>query len=90
MKCKFVKPIFQNKDNGYCIFVYHTEDTSVPAQARSQYYKGSGYQFTAVGNNLPDTDAIEVDMQGKWIRAIFSPDWMVKETSRIVSVSAPS
>lgn len=69
MKCKFVKPIFQNKDNGYCIFVYHTEDSSVPAQARSQYYKGSGYQFTAVGNNLPDTDAIEIDMQGKWIKS---------------------
>lgn len=69
MKCKFIKPIFQNKENGYCIFVYHTEDDSVPAQARSQYYKGSGYQFTAIGNNLPDTDSIEIDMQGKWIKS---------------------
>ena len=69
MKCRFIKPIFQNKENGYCIFVYHTEDDSVPAQARSQYYKGSGYQFTAIGNNLPDTDSIEIDMQGKWIKS---------------------
>ena len=69
MKCRFVKPIFQNKENGYCIFVYHTEDDSVPVQARSQYYKGSGYQFTAIGNNLPDTDSIEIDMQGKWIKS---------------------
>lgn len=71
MKCRFIKPIFQNKENGYCIFVYHTEDDSVPAQARSQYYKGSGYQFTAIGNNLPDTDSIEIDMQGKWIKSSY-------------------
>ncbi len=69
MKCRFIKPIFQNKENGYCIFVYHTEDDSVPAQARSQYYKGSGYQFTAIGNNLPETDSIEIDMKGKWIKS---------------------
>lgn len=68
MRCKFVKPIFQNKGNGYCIFVYHTEDTDVPATARNSYYKGEGIQFTAVGNNLPDTDTVEVDLQGKWIK----------------------
>lgn len=68
MRCKYVKPIFQNKDNGYCIFVYHTLDEGVPAQARNQYYKGCGYQFTAVGNNLPDTDVVEIDMQGKWVK----------------------
>lgn len=68
MRCKYVKTIFQNKDNGYCIFVYHTLDEGVPAQARNQYYKGNGYQFTAVGNNLPDTDVVEIDMQGKWVK----------------------
>lgn len=68
MRCKFVKAIFQNKENGYCIFVYHTMDTGIPVQARSQYYKGEGVQFTAVGNNLPDTDAVEIDLQGKWIK----------------------
>ena len=68
MRCRFVRPLFQNKENGYCIFVYHTTDASVPVQAKSQYYKGEGTQFTAVGNNLPDTDTIEVEMEGKWIR----------------------
>ena len=68
MKCRFVKPIFQNNDNGYCIFLYHTEDTGVPAQAQNSFYKGRGCQFTAIGNNLPDTDKIEIDLQGKWIK----------------------
>lgn len=48
--------------------MYHTLDEGVPAQARNQYYKGNGYQFTAVGNNLPDTDVVEIDMQGKWVK----------------------
>ena len=26
MRSRFVKPLYQNKDNGYCIFVYHTTD----------------------------------------------------------------
>lgn len=69
MKSKYVRTIFQNRDTGYCIFVYHTIDNSVPQQARNSFYKGNGYQFTAVGNNLPETDSIEVDLQGKWIRS---------------------
>ena len=84
MKCRFIKPIFQNKENGYCIFVYHTEDDSVPAQARSQYYKGSGYQFTAIGNNLPDTDSIEIDMQGKWIKSNYGLQFQVDTYEEIL------
>ena len=68
MRSRFVKPLYQNKDNGYCIFVYHTTDEGLPAQAKSKYYSGEGSQFTAVGNNLPDTDTVEVDLQGKWIK----------------------
>ena len=37
MRCKFVKPIYQNKDNGYCIFVFSTQDNSVPESARNKY-----------------------------------------------------
>lgn len=68
MRSRFVKPLYQNKDNGYCIFVYHTMDEGLPAQAKSKYYSGEGSQFTAVGNNLPDTDTVEIDLQGKWIK----------------------
>lgn len=84
MRCKFVKPIFQNKENGYCIFVYHTMDTGIPAQARSQYYKGEGIQFTAVGNNLPDTDSIEIDLQGKWIKNGYGTQLKVENYKEIL------
>ena len=51
MKSKFVKTVYEK--NGFCIYVYVTEDESVPQAARSNYYKGPGYEFTAIGNNLP-------------------------------------
>lgn len=68
MICRFAKSIFQNKENGFCVFVYHTEDGTVPAAARDDYYKGADIAFTAVGKYLPDTDSVEVDMQGKWVK----------------------
>ena len=68
MICRFAKSIFQNKENGFCVFVYHTEDGTVPAAARDGYYKGADIAFTAVGKYLPDTDSVEVDMQGKWVK----------------------
>lgn len=66
MKCRYVKTIYQNNDNGYCVFVYHTDDPDVPDAAKSKWYKGKGAQFTAVGSNLPESNAIEVDFRGKW------------------------
>ena len=84
MKCRFIKPIFQNKENGYCIFVYHTADVNIPAQAKSQYYQGTGAQFTAVGNNLPDTDTIEVEMEGKWIRNSYGTQLQVESYEEIL------
>ena len=39
MICRFAKIIFQNKENGFCVFVYHTEDDTVPVAARDSYYK---------------------------------------------------
>lgn len=38
MRCRFVKEIFHNKENGFCIFVYRTEDGSVPEAAREQQH----------------------------------------------------
>lgn len=63
MRCRFQKSIFQNKENGFCIFIYHTDDGNVPQAARSKYYKGEGTEFTAVGNHLPDTSATDVELQ---------------------------
>ena len=84
MRCKFVKPIFQNKENGYCIFVYSTKDEGVPESARNKYYKGEDIQFTAVGNNLPDTDTMEVDLYGKWSKTRYGLQMQVDTYEEIL------
>lgn len=50
MVARYAKTIFQNKENGFCVFIYHTMDENVPAGARNPYYKGKDIEFTAVGN----------------------------------------
>lgn len=57
MICRFAKIIFQNKENGFCVFVYHTEDDTVPVAARDSYYKGTDIAFTAVGIISPTRTA---------------------------------
>ena len=83
MRSRFVKPIFQNKEKGYCIFVFHTEDTNVPVSAKNKYYKGSGCQFTAVGNNLPETDMVEVELHGSWIKGKYGTQLQIESFEEI-------
>lgn len=84
MRSRFVKPIFQNKENGYCIFLYHTLDESVPSSAKNKYYKGNGCQFTAVGNNLPESDSVEVELHGSWIKNSYGTQYQVTNFEEIL------
>lgn len=67
MRCRFVRKIFCNRDNGYCVFVFHTME-EIPKEAKDPHYEGKGAEFTAKGDSLPDTDAVEADLQGTWIK----------------------
>jgi len=66
MRCVYERTFYENPDNGYCVICYATEDPSVPTAARSKYSNGSVIQFTAVGYRLPATDAVDVELDGKW------------------------
>lgn len=82
MRCRYVKTIFQNKENGYCVFLYETEDTSVPEQVKSKQ-TGNAILFTAIGNNLPDTDSIELNMLGNWVKSKFGLQFQVETYEEI-------
>lgn len=84
MRCRFEKSIFQNKENGFCIFVYHTDDANVPQAARSKQYKGDGTEFTAVGNQLPDTSVTDVELQGKWVKSNYGLQLQVEICEEIL------
>lgn len=84
MKCRFVKEIFHNKDNGYCIFVYHTESTEVPEAAKDPNYKGKGTRFTATGTGLPDTDTAEAELTGNWVKNKYGLQLQVESYEEIL------
>lgn len=68
MRCRYVREIYRNEENGYCVFIYQTADSSVPLAARDNRDKEGGILFRAVGSGLPQTDAIEVELYGKWCK----------------------
>ena len=57
--------IFYNPANKFCIVSVKTADQSVPAEARSnRRYKDHLIRFTAVGYEIPRTDAVELELDG--------------------------
>ena len=57
--------IFYNPANKFCIISVKTADQSVPAEARSnRRYKDHLIRFTAVGYEIPRTDAVELELDG--------------------------
>ena len=64
---KFDKAIFQDPTSGYCIFSIKSTDTGIPPEARSQYkFRDHMIRFTACGYGLPQTDAVEIMLEGEW------------------------
>ena len=69
MRCRYVREIYRNEVNDYCVFIYQTEDSSVPLAARVSRNKEGEILFRAVGNGLLQTDGIEVELYGKWCKS---------------------
>ncbi len=84
MRCRYVKEIFYNKDNGFCIFVYHTKDAGVPEAAKDTRYKGEGVHFTATGIGLPNTDTTETELIGNWVKSKYGLQLQVESYEEIL------
>ena len=66
--------IFYNPANKFCIVSVKTADQSVPAEARSnRRYKDHLIRFTAVGYEIPRTDAVELELDGEIYGVYFPP-----------------
>ena len=65
MRCRYIRKIFQNEENGYTIAVFSTQDNNVPLSARDKFWSAKKViAFTAIGYDLPLSDEIEVDFNG--------------------------
>ena len=82
---KYEGTIFANPANRYCIVSVKTADTSVPAQARDKRrYRDHMIRFTAVGYNIPMTDAVELEMEGEWVDGKYGMQLQVEQCHEIV------
>ncbi len=84
MRCRFERAVFQAA-SGYCVFSYNTADETVPTAARTnRYYSDRKIHFTAVGFNLPATDAIEVELDGTWENSKHGLQLSVSQVQQII------
>lgn len=77
--------IFYNPANKFCIVSVKTADQSVPAEARSnRRYKDHLLRFTAVGYEIPRTDAVELELDGEWTKGKYGVQLQVEQWREIV------
>lgn len=85
MICTFEKKIFENSATGYCVAAFKTDDTSVPAAARSKYaHKDRKVHFTAVGYGIPATDSIDLELEGKWQTTKYGVQLVIEHFAEII------
>lgn len=84
MRCRYERTFFQSKD-GYCVFLFRTNDPSVPQAARKpSRTSGDSIHFVAVGFNLPDTNTVEVDLDGSWVESKYGSQLAVEQCETVV------
>lgn len=85
IRCTFDSKIFQNTNSKYCIVRMKTADSSVPASARNnRFFPDHLIRFTAVGYEIPMTDAVELVLEGEWTTGKYGMQLQVDQWSEII------
>jgi len=68
-RCIYEQTVFYNPLNRFSIIRVKTDDISVPENVRSAYkYKDHLIRFTATGYDLPQSDAVSLELDGEWVK----------------------
>lgn len=87
MKCRFVKTVFYNEQNGYTVAVYATKE-NLPLSVISKL-QIPGYRcFTAVGSYLPRNETVMVELRGEWKKGKYGVQLSVSESEEILPSTA--
>lgn len=63
------RTVFYNPVNRYCVISVKTDDARIPEKARSDFkHRDHLIRFTATGFDLPQSDAITLELDGEWTR----------------------
>ncbi len=81
----FERKIYENPANRFCIIRVKTADPSVPPEARAgRQFKDHLIRFTAVGYELPLTDAVQLELEGEWVSGKYGLQFRVDGWSEVV------
>lgn len=82
---RYDRTIFYNPVSKYCVIGLKTSDTTIPEPARSPYrFRDRLIHFTAVGYDLPQTDAVEVVLEGEWQTGKYGCQLQVEQWHEII------
>lgn len=85
MRCKYIRKIFQNEENGYTVALFSTLNQEVPLSARDKFWAEKKIiAFTAKGYDLPLTDEIEIEMEGEWETSSYGTQYKVATFLEVV------
>ena len=81
----FDKVLFFNEASKYCVLRLKTANDMIPADAKSPYrYSDHLIRFTAVGYDLPRTNAIQMELNGVWQSGRYGCQLQVEHWQEIV------
>ena len=81
----FDRVLFCNPASKYCVLRLKTADLMVPEDARSPYsFSDHLIRFVAVGYDLPQTDAIKMELEGTWTKGKYGCQFQVDKWHEIV------
>ena len=81
----FDKTLFYNQASKYCVFRLKTADIMIPQEARSPYHFSDHLiRFSAIGYDLPQTDAIQMELAGQWVNGKYGLQLQVESWNEVV------
>jgi len=81
----FDKTLFSNPASRYAVLRLKTADILIPQEARSPYrYHDHLIRFTAVGYDLPQTDAVKMELEGTWVKGKYGCQLQVEHWHELV------
>ena len=77
--------VYSNPVNKYCVIRIKTTDQGIPEEARDKRrYRDHLIRFTAIGYDLPLTDAVELEFDGEWVDGKYGLQLQVEQWQTVV------
>lgn len=86
MRVQVQKTIYENKENGFCVVVFSTKDSSVPEAAQTNKVFGLNpkLEFVGTGYYLPAKKGVELEVDGNWEDGKKGMQLIIEQFSEVV------